>query len=792
MKILQGPEKRRGKQGKAGAAAGSGTGSPPGAAAVAPDGTAVDLEKMEGTLEKIIFYSEESGYLVGRLRCPGSREAIPIVGSLPAVQEGEGLTVSGRWQVHARYGRQFQVALWQRLLPSTAEGLQRYLASGLIKGIGPVTAAGIVRTLGLQALEIMEREPGRLREVEGIGPKKAELILRGVREHSEMQQVMVFLQGHGIGPGVALRLYRHYGPRAVEKVRENPYRLAEEVYGIGFKIADAVARRLGMPPDSPQRVQAAMVYVLGQAADEGHVYLPREQLFARVGELTVSPEGLPLPADFLEQNLDRLAESRRVIREGAVPEEAVYKAPFYHAELGAAERLLKLLQNPRRWPPAKVAPAMAKVVAGQPSLTGEQRAALQEALESGVLVVTGGPGTGKTTTIRALLTLFLALGQKVVLAAPTGRAAKRITEATGREALTLHRLLEYSFQEGEGFGFQRNEGNPVKADVVIVDEASMVDLLLMFHLLKALPEGCRLIAVGDVDQLPSVGAGNVLRDIIASGAVPCRRLQNIFRQARESMIVVNAHRVNQGQMPLGNDQKKDFFFITEEDPHRAADLVVKLCRERLPRFGPYDPLKDIQVLAPMRRTAAGVDQLNLLLQEALNPPAPGKDELKGRGFTFRLGDRVMQIRNNYQKEVFNGDIGTVTAIDQEEGELVVTYPDLPSPRPVTYEFSETEELVPSYAVSVHKSQGSEYPVIVMPVLMQHYPLLQRNLLYTGITRARRLAVLIGSKKAVAMAVRNNRVTERFSLLALRLAGKSAAAEISPPCPCPGREDDAAG
>lgn len=736
------------------------------------------LEKWEGTLEKVLFYNEESGYLVGRLHCRDSQQMVTIVGELPAVQEGEELQVSGRWQVHARYGRQLSVERWQRFLPTTAEGLRRYLASGLIKGIGPVTAANIVRTLGLQALEIMEQNPERLLEVEGIGPKKAELIQQGLRKHARMQQIMVFLQGYGIGSGVALRLFRHYGLRTVEKVRENPYRLAEEVFGIGFKTADTVARCLGTPAGAPERVQAAMLYVLGQAAGEGHVYLPREQLFTRTAELVTSSESGPPAAAFLEQNLQHLVENRQVVRERSGPEEAIFKAPFHYAELVTTARLHRLQKAPRRWPARKATAAMAKALARHPFLTGEQQAVLHEALQSGVMVVTGGPGTGKTTTIRALLTLFLDLGQKVALAAPTGRAAKRITEATGRPALTLHRLLEYSFQEGKGFRFQRNETRPVNADVIIVDEASMVDLMLMFHLLKALPEGCRLIAVGDVDQLPPVGAGTVLRDIIDSGAIPCRRLETVFRQARESMIVVNAHRVNRGQMPLGNRRQKDFFFIVEDDPQRAAALVVKLCRERLPRFGPYDPLKDIQVLAPMRRSTAGVDRLNLLLQEALNPPAPGKTELSGRGFTFRLGDRVMQIRNNYRKEVFNGDIGTVTAIDREEGELEVTYPDLPEPRPVIYELAETGELVPSYAISVHKSQGSEYPVVVMAILMQHYPLLQRNLLYTGITRAKKLAVLIGSKKAVAVAVHNDRVKERFSLLAPRLAGKEKVPEPS--------------
>lgn len=729
------------------------------------------LDHLEGTLEKIRFYSEESSYLVGSLRCRDGK-IVTIVGSFPPMQEGESLQVCGEWQVHNRYGKQLAVDQWERQIPATEEGLKRYLSSGLIKGIGPVTADRIVNHFGLDTLDIMENEPHRLREVEGIGAKKATGILKSYGQYKDVQDVLVFLQGYGVGVGQAMRLFRRYGRDTIKQVQENPYRMAEDVFGIGFRTADKIARQLGLPEDAPERVQASITYTLSRAAEQGHVYLPCEVLFERIKELLdVSEEALK--EVFLEEQLRLMVEQKRLYREEQEFGEAVYYAPFYQAEQGSARLVLKLSRLARQYTDLEIIQALGKVKHDCSHLTEEQLEVLEHALQNGVLVVTGGPGTGKTTTIKALLTIFQLIKQKVLLAAPTGRAAKRVTEATGEEAFTIHRLLEYSYTEGEGFRFMRNEKNPVDAGVVIIDEASMVDLMLMYNLLKALPPGCRLVMVGDVDQLPAVGAGNVLKDLINSGNIPCFRLNYIFRQARESMIIVNAHRVNQGEMPYLNVKNKDFFFIHEEDPECAAQLVVQLCRERLPNYGPFDPLLDIQVLTPMRKTAAGVERLNLLLQQALNPQARDKLEATNKGTNFRLGDKVMQIRNNYQKEVFNGDIGLVTAIDREEAELIVTFRDLLQPRPVVYDFTELDELVLSYAVSVHKSQGSEYPVIIMPVLTQHYMLLQRNLLYTGITRARKLAVLVGSKKALAIAVRNNRSEERYSFLDARLrAGES--------------------
>lgn len=724
------------------------------------------LEHFEGTLEKIRFYSEESSYMVGVIRCKDGT-ALTIVGSFPPMREGENLQVKGQWQVHNRYGKQLSVEQWERLMPKTIAGLKGYLASGLIKGIGPATADKIVDHFGLDTLDIIENEPHRLQEVDSIGAKKAAGIIDSYKQYKDVQNVLVFLQGYGVSVGQAMRLYRRYGSDTIKQVQENPYRMAEDIFGVGFKTADKIARQLGLPEDAPQRVQASISYTLSRAAEQGHVYLPRELLFERIKEL-LSNTGETLSESYLEEQLRQMINEKRLFSETQESEEAVYYAPFYQAEQGCARLLLGLESKVSPYSQLEMNQVLGKIQHDASHLTDEQLQVLEEALQNGVLVVTGGPGTGKTTTIKALLTTFQSMRQKVLLAAPTGRAAKRVTEATGEEAFTIHRLLEYSYTEGEGFRFQRNEDNPVEAQVVIIDEASMVDLLLMYNLLKALPAGCRLIMVGDVDQLPAVGAGNVLRDLISSGNIPCFRLNYIFRQARESLIIVNAHRVNQGEMPYLNVKNKDFFFMQEDDPECAAQLVVQLCQERLPNYGPYDPLLDLQVLTPMRKTAAGVERLNQLLQEALNPRTRDKLEAAGKGAVFRLGDKVMQIRNNYQKEVYNGDIGLITAIDKEETEMVVTFRDLLQPRPVVYDFTELDELVLSYAVSVHKSQGSEYPVIIMPVLTQHYMLLQRNLLYTGITRARKLAVLVGSKKAMAIAVRNNKAEERFTLLDQRL------------------------
>jgi exodeoxyribonuclease V alpha subunit len=737
------------------------------------------VEILEGTLEHITFYSSETSYMIGRLKREGQGE-ITFVGYFPSLHKGENLRLKGEWKVHPRYGRQFQVKEWETVMPTTRKGLERFLASGLIKGVGPHTAHLLVEYFGLETLEVIEKAPHRLQEVPGIGAKKAALIQRSYEQHKEIKEVMIFLQSFEISPSLALRLFRHYGSRTLPQLKENPYLLAEEVFGIGFITADKIARKLGLPFNSPQRIRAAIYFVLNQAASEGHVYLPARDLNQKVLELLLSGEttrrdlfgqelsGQEVFPELLSGQLEELARRRLIFLERHGDEEKIYSAPFYYAEKGSAERLYSLI---KREPPAlpEAEAVIHEIMQKEKlALAPEQVAAVKSACRNGVTVITGGPGTGKTTAVRVLMELFRRYGLKVLLGAPTGRAAKRMSEATGREAKTIHRLLEYSYVEGEGFRFQRGEDNPLAAQVLIIDEASMMDLLLFYSLLKAVPPGCRLILIGDVDQLPSVGAGNVLRDIINSGVVPCVRLSTIFRQARESMIVVNAHRVNRGEFPIINRKQKDFLFIKEEDPEKVAQRIVELCRERLPRLASFDPLEEIQVLSPMRRTKVGVERLNRLLQQELNPPARHKTEIVSGGVTFRLGDKVMQIRNNYEKEVFNGDMGRITHIDPEEGEIVVCYPELSSLQEISYDFTELDDLVLSYAVSVHKSQGSEYPVIVMPVVTQHYVLLQRNLLYTGITRAKRMVVLVGTPKALAIAVGNNKVETRYSHLSERL------------------------
>ncbi len=783
------------------------------------------MQIYEGTLERITFYSAATSYLVGRLGIEGE-ETVTFVGYFPTLQEGETLRLKGEWKVHPRYGRQLQVKEWTTVTPTTAEGLERFLASGLIKGVGAYMARLLVKTFDTRVLEVIEKRPRDLLRVSGIGPKKVSMIHHSYLQHKSIKEVMFFLQHYGVSPALAVRLFKHYGAQTVPLLKENPYRLAEEVFGVGFLTADRIALQLGLSYNSPQRVRAGIQFVLNQAADEGHVYLPAGDIHAKVlamlvgsqsegrsaaastGAAKQAPGALPqdessphspagsealqarrdenleqgtlhqelsgqeIGPELLESQLEQLEREQRIIRRAGqqAGEVLVYASPFYYAEKGSAEKLISLLGSQ---PPPLFAPGDAGVVEdllldSDIELAPEQVDAVYKACENGVLVITGGPGTGKTTTIETLLALFRRHRLKVQLAAPTGRAAKRMAETTGMKARTIHRLLEYSFEEGSGFRFQRHEENPLSSGVIIVDEVSMIDLLLFYNLLKAIPVGCRLILVGDVDQLPSVGAGNVLRDIIQSGVIPSVRLNTIFRQARESLIVLNAHLINKGSQPQLNKKERDFFFIQEEEPEKVASTIVELCRERLPRFGSYDPLEDIQVLTPMRRTPVGVERLNQLLQQELNPPSRSKAEINNAGATFRLGDKVMQVRNNYEKEVFNGDIGRIAAVDPEGGELLVCYPDVAGVREVTYDILDLDELVLSYAVSVHKSQGSEYPVVVMPVVTQHYILLQRNLLYTGITRAKELVVLIGTRKAVAIAVNNNKVEKRNSCLDIML------------------------
>jgi len=732
------------------------------------------LEKLDGTLERIIYYSEEDGYTVARFQPEGRGDLVTVVGNLMSVNVGESLRLEGFWTTHSQHGRQFKVINYQTVLPATVEGIRKYLGSGLIKGIGPVTAKRIVKHFRLDTLEIIEHHPDRLREVLGVGKKRVEMIVQAWEEQRSIKEVMLFLQSHDVSTSLAVKIYKHYGDAAINVVREDPYRLARDIHGIGFLTADKIARKLGLPTDSPQRVAAGIAYVLSQLADEGHVYAPQGKLVQEATKI------LNVPSDLVEAGVARLEEEQQVHRENitypaldqpglAIREEkAVYLLPFYYGEVGVANRLRTLINVQRSrlafYQSANWERVFAYLVerTSQPLNAGQQEA-VRTALTNKVTVLTGGPGTGKTTTVRTIIRLLEPRSRSCALASPTGRAAKRLSEATGREAKTVHRLLEFSPQKG----FQRNEDHPLEADMVIVDEASMLDLLLTNHLLKAIDPASHLLLVGDVDQLPSVGAGNVLRDIIASGQVAVVTLDEIFRQAEDSLIVANAHRINRGQMPLFAKGAKDFFLFVEEDPEKAADLVVDLVKVRIPRKFGYHPFDDIQVLSPMYRGAVGVSNLNARLQEALNPASPGKSEHRLAGRLFRLGDKVMQTRNNYDKEVYNGDIGRIVRLDLEDQIMVVRIDD----RPVPYEFGELDELVNAYAVSVHKSQGSEYPAVVIPVLTQHYLLLQRNLLYTAVTRAKELVVLVGTRKAIAIAVRNDKIAHRHTALDVRLRGR---------------------
>jgi exodeoxyribonuclease V alpha subunit len=711
-------------------------------------------EELEGVVESLLYSSEETGYSVVRLRSGG--QLLTAVGNLAAPVPGERVRLKGRWTNHPRFGRQFSVEEYESHAPATVEGIERYLASGLIPGIGVELAHRIVKAFGEQTLEVLDRRPQRLTEVEGIGRKRVASIKAAWRQQREIRKVMIFLQSHGAGPALAAKIYKRYGDRSITVVQENPYRLALDMFGVGFLTADRIARAIGIQADSPSRAQAGVLHTLEECSGEGHLYYPRSALIHRCQKL------LAIDREIIAAAVEELGREGKLIIEDQ-PDPAVYLPAFYQAETGIALLLSRLQAAPhadRRIDPERAIPWVQERM--DIVLAEKQLQALQTALESKVMVITGGPGTGKTTIIRALLLILQRAGVRFLQAAPTGRAAKRMQEAGGHEAKTIHRLLEYSPREGE---FKRNQTNPLGCHCLILDEVSMIDALLMYHLLKALPPSSALVLVGDADQLPSVGPGCVLNDIIRSARVPVVELNKIFRQAEASEIVVNAHRINAGLMPVQHDEG-DFYFIKQEDPEEVVQLILKLCNERIPaRFG-LDPVNEIQVLSPMHRGPAGVSNLNRVLQDALNPHSR---ELMHGERRFRPGDKVMQIRNNYDKEVFNGDIGRVESIDTEARAVLVRYED----RQVRYETTELDEIILAYAVSVHKSQGSEFPAVIVPILTQHYLLLQRNLLYTAVTRGKRLVILIGTKKALAIALKNVDTRERYSGLRARLAAGAA-------------------
>lgn len=716
---------------------------------------------LKGVVERITYTNPDNGYTVARFQTGDRFDLVTLVGALAEVHPGARLKVEGHWKTHPKYGEQFEIVRYTEELPATVEGIKRYLGSGLIKGIGPKMARRIAERFGPYTLEVIEKDIQRLNEVEGIGTKRVEMIAKAWEAQKQIKEIMIFLQGHQVSTTLAIKIYKTYGDNAIQIVQEAPYRLARDIFGIGFLTADKIARSLGLALDAPQRVAAGIEYTLNQLADQGHVYAPRDHLVEATEKI------LDVQAEQVAAQLEVLRQEDRIKIELLDTVPAVYLNPFYFAEVGVAQRARQLLAARESrlavfqgidWHQAF------EWLGRRPgglTLAERQRQAVQMALSNKVSILTGGPGTGKTSTVRAILELLNGKGKQALLAAPTGRAAKRLAESTGREAKTIHRLLEVS--PSEGFKFQRNQDNPLEADLLILDECSMIDLVLMNNVLKAVDPATHLLLVGDADQLPSVGAGNVLRDFIASGAIPTTRLDVIFRQAADSTIITNAHRINQGQSPLFPNDKRDFYFFGKEEPEEAAELLVDIVARRIPEKFNL-PHADIQVLSPMHRGTVGARVLNEKLQTRLNPLRYDQPEYRSGSRVFRIKDRVLQLRNNYDKEVFNGDVGTISRIDLEEGEVVVEFEG----RPVSYEFSDLDELSLAYAMSVHKSQGSEYPVVVLPMLTQHYMLLQRNLLYTAITRAKQMVVIVGTRKAIAMAVRNDKILARWSALAQRL------------------------
>ncbi len=733
---------------------------------------------IEGVVEELIYSNEANGYTVCCIK--RGEEVITAVGYMPFINVGETLELSGEWVTHPDYGEQFRVEEYRKIMPRTESAILKYLSSGIVKGVGPVTAARIVERFGEKTLEVIESCPEKLSEIKGIGLEKALKIGQAFQEQRELHQVVMFLQGYGISPIYAAKIYRTFGERTIEAIKENPYRLADQALGIGFKKADAIARSLGIEPTSRFRVYSGIKYVLSQAAASGgHTYLPEEQLKDYTCQL------LNVSLESIDDALMSLAVDRVVVVEKRQEETRVYLLPYYYAETNVCRRLAELAATPFKGELKDIEDRLKEIQKEEGIvLSAGQKRAVEEALKNGVIVITGGPGTGKTTIIKSIIRLLEKEGYTAALAAPTGRAAKNMSEATGYEAKTIHRLLEIGYMgddETELF-FARNENNPLEADVVIIDEMSMVDVLLMNHLLKAIVPGTRLVLVGDVDQLPSVGAGNVLKDIIMSGVIKTVKLTEIFRQAQMSMITVNAHRINRGEAPILNLSHKDFFFIRHASPTAALKTIGELCSGRLPAKYGYNPVKHIQVLTPTKKGVTGVASLNIELQKLLNPRDGRKMEKAYGDFVFREGDRVMQIRNNYELRwkrvssgkgeglgVFNGDTGTIRRIDHQEQKIEVLFED---ERLVEYDFSILDEIEPAYAITVHKSQGSEFPVVIMPVFPGPEVLMTRNLLYTAVTRARELVILVGSEKALHRMVANLRETMRFSGMAEKLRSLS--------------------
>jgi exodeoxyribonuclease V alpha subunit len=725
-----------------------------------------DREVLAGLVERVTYHNTDNGFCVLRAKARGHRDLVTVVGHAAIISAGEWITASGEWINDRTHGQQFKAHFMRTSAPTTIDGIERYLASGMIRGIGPVYAKKMVRGFGEHVFDIIETQPDRLREVDGIGPVRAKRITDAWAEQKVVREIMVFLHSHGVGTARAVRIFKTYGSDAIQVMTENPYRLARDIRGIGFKTADAIAMKLGFEKTAMIRVRAGISYALTESMDDGHCGLPTGELVPLAVEL------LDVPDELVQTALDLELAEGNVIADTVGEMACVFLAGLYRAEKVIAERLMRLINGALPWSyidSEKALPWIEKKTSL--SLAESQVAAIRLALRSKVLVITGGPGVGKTTIVNSILRILAAKDVKLLLCAPTGRAAKRMTEATGFEAKTIHRLLEVDPKTG---GFKRNDEHTLDCDLLVVDETSMVDVMLMQALLKAVPVEAALLIVGDIDQLPSVGPGQVLADIIASGEVPGVRLTEVFRQAAQSRIIMAAHRINQGVIPdLSRPEGgSDFFFVTADDPESAVPRIVELVKTRIPqRFG-LDPIRDIQVLCPMNRGGVGARSLNIELQVALNPA--GDRKVERFGWTFAPGDKVMQIENDYDKEVYNGDIGYIDDVDPDAGELTASFDG----RAVAYGFGELDTLVPAYATTIHKSQGSEYPAVVIPVMTQHYTMLQRNLLYTGVTRGKKLVVLVGQKKAVGIAVRNVSGRRRWSKLKEWLGAASAMAPVA--------------
>jgi len=713
-------------------------------------------DKLSGIVERVTYHNPENGFAVLRVQVPGRRGLVTVVGHLPSVVAGEYVEAVGAWVQDREHGPQFKATELRSMPPHTLAGIEKYLGSGLVKGIGPHFARKIVAYFGERTLAVIDESPSYLKEVKGIGPRRIQRIRESWQEQKAVRAIMVFLQSHGVGTARAVRIYKTYGEQAVEIVRANPYRLATDIWGVGFHTADELAQRLGVDRASPLRARAALRFVLQQLSQEGHVGYPEAAVVQRTAALT------DIPGEVVHAAVEQERSSGDLVREPGGEEPWLYLKPLFLAELGVARSVnqLRVGLHPLRGLDTTAAIEGVEKRMGLELAPG-QREALRQAATSKVLVITGGPGVGKTTLVRGILDIFTSRGLRCSLCAPTGRAAKRLTETTGREARTIHRLLE--FDPGLG-GFKRDRENRLDHDLLVVDEASMVDVVLMNQLLRAVPERACVVLVGDVDQLPSVGPGLVLADLIASKVVPVARLTEIFRQAEQSWIVRAAHRVNQGELPeTAPANGGDFYFLEVDEAPTVVERIIAMVRERIPaRFG-LDPFRDVQVLTPMNRSELGARALNARLQEVLNP-AGGQAGVERFGWTFRVGDKVLQTQNDYQKEVFNGDIGRVAAVDEDERELVVEYEG----RPVVYDFGELDELMLAYSLTIHKAQGSEYPAVVIPLHTQHFMMLQRNLLYTGITRGKKLVVLVGSRRALEMAVQRQDTAARCSALRRRL------------------------